>query len=295
MSGYERLRHTDDQATNSNVDQADIAEEEQEQKEAGFPLLEEKLEDGQTETQKSSKLASFSVHPSTVLLLSLSAFILSLLFYTIQYYFAATDALCQQRMWAFSPEADFLEYESRQYNSDLVSHDFIGVPTQYRRDAWDNLWKSLINKSTETHEWWSLPPPRDNEVIAMSEGIYEAKFIAVMHQVHCVGVLWLFAHRDEWDFRTIRNMTEDFMKIHSRHCNVMLMNMIKCMADVTPVLFQKDVNNSASGSGLGKWKTIDAPRRCKNFDKLWNWERENSICPMGCVPEDIARLYPESI
>lgn len=102
MSGYERLRHTDDQATNSNVDQADIAEEEQEQKEAGFPLLEEKLEDGQTETQKSSKLASFSVHPSTVLLLSLSAFILSLLFYTIQYYFAATDALCQQRMWAFS-------------------------------------------------------------------------------------------------------------------------------------------------------------------------------------------------
>lgn len=99
------------------------------------------------------------------------------------------------------PEADFLEYESRQYNSDLVSHDFIGVPTQYRRDAWDNLWKSmpsmsrvleqksnrslsiagrfsfpfdklgLINKSTETHEWWSLPPPRDNEVIAMSEGM----------------------------------------------------------------------------------------------------------------------------
>lgn len=93
-----------------------------------------------------------------------------------------------------------------------------------------------------------------------------------MHQVHCVGVLWLFAHRNEWDFRTILNRTEDFMKIHARHCNMMLMNMVKCMADVTPVLFQRDVNNPVSGSGLGRWKPIDAPRRCKSFDSLWNCE-----------------------
>lgn len=116
----------------------------------------------------------------------------------------------------------------------------------------------------------------------------------VMHQIHCVGVLWFFAHRNEWDFRTILNKSEDFMKIHARHCNVLLFNMIRCMSDVTPVLFQQDRGNSISGSGLGEWKTRDAPRRCKRFDKLWDWEQENRICPMACEPEDIAALYPET-
>lgn len=84
------------------------------------------------------------------------------------------------------------------------------------------------------------------------------------------------------------------MQIHARHCSVLLMKLIMCMADVTPVLFQQDMVNRVSGTGLGEWKTRDAPRRCKKFDKLWNWERENSICPMECLPEDIARIHSKS-
>ena len=137
---------------------------------------------------------------------------------------------------------------------------------------------SLINKSIETREWWALPFPRDNEVIAMSE---------VMHQVHCVGVLWLFARRDDWDYRTLLNKTELFMQIHQRHCGVVLLQMVKCMADMTPVLFQHDGNQR-----LGAWKPRDAPRRCKRFDRIAQWERDNSICPMACTPEVVARLYP---
>ncbi|KAH7374107.1 hypothetical protein BKA64DRAFT_586817 [Cadophora sp. MPI-SDFR-AT-0126] len=243
--------------------------------------------------------------PFTLLCMSLCFFILSGMFYSVRYYLAVTDASCQRRMWPYSPEVDFLEYESRQYQSDLISHEFVGVPTKERRDAWDDLWKTgrigfpyeklgLINKSTEAFEWWTLPQPRDKDVIAMSEGNVRIDVLPVMHQVHCVGVLWLFAHRNEWDFRTIMNKTDDFMKIHSRHCSVVLMKMIMCMADVTPVLFQRDNGNPISGSGLGEWKTKDAPRRCKKFDKLWEWEKQNSICPMACLPEDIARLYPGS-
>ena len=107
-----------------------------------------------------------------------------------------------------------------------------------------------------------------------------------MHQVHCVGVLWFFAHRDDWDYHTILNKTEGFMQIHQQHCGVVLMEMIKCMADVTPVLFEYDGNNK-----LGAWKPRDAPRRCKKFDRLAQWERDNSICPMGCTPRDVAEIY----
>ncbi|SPQ23032.1 377f3cf2-a9fb-417e-8677-5f07cbadc8b1 [Thermothielavioides terrestris] len=191
-------------------------------------------------------------------------------------------------MWPYSPETDHLEFEVRQYDSDLIPNELFGLPTQERRDAWDWLWKTgrisfpyekldSVNKSTEAREWWTLPFPRNDEVIAMSE---------VMHQVHCVGVLWLFAHRDNWDYRTILNRTELFMQIHQRHCGVVLLEMVKCMADVTPVLFQHDGNKR-----LGAWKPRDAPRRCKNFDLLAQWERDNSICPMACTPEDVSRIY----
>ncbi|GKZ81345.1 hypothetical protein AnigIFM56816_005860 [Aspergillus niger] len=263
-----------------------------------IPLLDENAENQRAHDGiPTTRVSSYSF---VVLLVGVLSFIFSVLFYAVRHSYAATDSSCQRRMWAYSPESDFLQYESRQYDSDLISHDFVGVPTQSRRDAWDTLWKSkfgsslqpsnfpydklpAINKSTEEREWWSLPPPREQEVIAMSEA---------MHQVHCVGVLWFFVHRNEWDYRTAINKTEEFMQIHSRHCSVMLMNLIKCMADVTPVLFQKDTGNVISGTGLGAWKPRDAPRRCKRFDKIWDWERKNSICPMGCVPEDIARLYP---
>jgi hypothetical protein len=131
----------------------------------------------------------------------------------------------------------------------LIPNELFGLPTQERRDAWDWLWKSeclttphavllgsllthrastcaagrfsfpyeklpLINKSTETRERWALPFPRGNEVIVMSE---------VMHQVHCVGVLWFFAQPDDWDYRTLLNKTELFMQIHQRHCQNILM------------------------------------------------------------------------
>lgn len=37
---------------------------------------------------------------------------------------------------------EYLEYERRQYNSDVISHSFVGLPTHERRNAWDRLWKS---------------------------------------------------------------------------------------------------------------------------------------------------------
>jgi len=108
-------------------------------------------------------------------------------------------------------------------------------------------------------------------------------------------MLWLFAHRNEWDFRAVKNWTEDFFEIHNMHCSVMLLNLIKCQADVTPVLFQRASHavgrSSGLGLGLGKWEMRDARHRCKKFDALAKWERENQICPALCRPEDILRLY----
>jgi hypothetical protein len=102
-------------------------------------------------------------------------------------------------------------------------------------------------------------------------------------------VLWLFVHRDDWDYRTILNKTEVFMPIHQRHCGVVLLEMVQCMVDVTPVLFHHDGNRR-----LGAWKPHNAPRRCKRFERLAQWERDNSICPMACNPEDIIGISKDN-
>jgi hypothetical protein len=86
-----------------------------------------------------------------------------------------------------------------------------------------------------------------------------------------------------------RNKAEVFMQIHQRHCGVVLLKMVQCMADVTPVLFQHDGNKR-----LDELKPRDAPRRCKRFERLEQWVRDNSICLMVCNPEDKIRISKDS-
>jgi len=95
--------------------------------------------------------------------------------------------------------------------------------------------------------------------------------------MHCLSFLYLFAYRDTWDVEGITKMSEFEFKFHVRHCSLVLFRMIKCQADVSPVLFQRDE------SGFGAWKTRDVPHKCKNLDKLRNWQSEHRTCATNCV------------
>jgi Mycotoxin biosynthesis protein UstYa len=147
---------------------------------------------------------------------------------------------------------------------------------------------AVINKSAEHHRWWRLPPPNDNQVIAFPESKSNSSHITdwknpitdsspVTHQMHCVALLWHFAYREDWDY----HMTEVVLKLHVNHCYLTLLTMMKCEADITPVLFQKDI------SGLGAWRTRDCPHRCKKFDRLAEWERKHKICRSNCMYGDV--------
>lgn len=76
------------------------------------------------------------------------------------------------------------------------------------------------------------------------------------------------------------NSIEFNFELHVNHCYLTLLTMIKCQADVTPVLFQKD------DSEMRTWKTRDVPHGCKKFDQLADWEREDEVCRSNCVVEE---------
>lgn len=69
-------------------------------------------------------------------------------------------------------------------------------------------------------------------------------------------------------------------KFHIRHCSLVLFRIIKCRGDVSPVLFQKDE------SGLGEWKTKNVPHKCKNIEKLQDWQLKHRVCGTNCARGD---------
>jgi hypothetical protein len=95
----------------------------------------------------------------------------------------------------------------------------------------------------------------------------------VVHQAHCVGFMYLFLHRSEWDFSNIPAFQR-----HGNHCIEAIMRMVMCNADVTPVLLQEDAK---------RWKMRDAPHRCKNWEALNTWQADHKVCGTNCQPWDM--------
>ncbi|RYP78639.1 hypothetical protein DL769_003135 [Monosporascus sp. CRB-8-3] len=191
---------------------------------ASEPLLEEKYADDSEyfEPIIKAKPKQSRLAACTVLLFSCGIFVCSVVFYGFKYYTAPKDEVCQRRMWAGSPMQMGMEWGWRQYDSDIIPREYYGKATDERRETW--------------------------------KLIYD-----VTHQMHCVAFLRLFQHRYDWSFEDIMDTTEFIFHLHVNHYYLTLLTMIKCQADVTSVLFQKD------DSRLGVRKTRDAPHRCIIF------------------------------
>ncbi len=96
----------------------------------GFDLesAEEKLKDKQEQAHRRSHIA---------FLTSLGVFVCSIIFYTFKYITAPSDAACERKMWAFSPMQEAMEFEWRQYDSDIIPPRYFGEPTEERRAVWE--------------------------------------------------------------------------------------------------------------------------------------------------------------
>lgn len=139
-----------------------------------------------------------------------------------------------------------------------------------------------INKTSKGptgEDWWRLPRPFDDQIIAFPESEHPNYFKRAKHwfsfksgghQMHCISFLWQFGYKDQWDYSAF-NMTNLEFALHAEHCSRALFRILTCQADITPVLFQRDK------SALGSWKTMNAPHRCKKFDRMVKWQAEHKL------------------
>ncbi|PYI07691.1 hypothetical protein BO78DRAFT_428813 [Aspergillus sclerotiicarbonarius CBS 121057] len=208
--------------------------------------------------------------------LSICFFVGAIILYAITLFFPPPDSYCERQIWAWSPIVGVTRYQWHQADSSLLPDSLYGgPPTTERRDAWEHIVEDgfigfprdrmqAIRKSMD-EDWWSLPPPHEDQVIAAPE---------YYHQLHCVRLLWMFAFRDQWDYTEGGNKSSLRYAVHTKHCYLALKRMLECQADITPVLFKERD---------GGWETQNAPHKCKDFSTLLQWQADHTVCERPCM------------
>lgn len=137
MSNYEKPPNKD----RSSVDISDTLENSttgDDKEEA--PLLDEPLDSDErygrrdvveTKEKSPARIAFFA---------SLGILLCSVIFYAYKYTIAPSDAACERKMWAYSPMQEVMEFEWRQYDSDIIPPKYFGEPTDERRALWELIY-----------------------------------------------------------------------------------------------------------------------------------------------------------
>ncbi len=144
MSNYEKLPNNDRSSvdiseTSGNSTSGDEKEE--------APLLDEPLDSDEeygrrvvVETKEKSPARS-------AFFASLGILLCSIIFYAYRYTIAPSDAACETKMWAYSPMQEVMEFEWRQYDSDIIPLKYFGEPTDDRRAVWERIYDGLYQHS----------------------------------------------------------------------------------------------------------------------------------------------------
>ncbi|KAH8784569.1 hypothetical protein F5882DRAFT_294848, partial [Hyaloscypha sp. PMI_1271] len=186
-----------------------------------------------------------------------------------------TDLSCARQLSTYSPLVEAVEYYELNWDNDLDKTSiYIGKPTAEGEEAWNKLWDigevnipfnkvHLLNKTL--HDPWKLTLPQYGRgVVANFE---------VFHQLHCLDKIRQYTYLDSYetppdDFDETPEMTRK----HIDHCIETLRLSIMCHGDVTPLL----IRHSASGP-LGGMMDFSNHHKCRRFDKLLDWMKDNAV------------------
>ena len=86
-------------------------------------------------------------------------------------------------------------------------------------------------------------------------------------------------YNDETMPSDFRKGTLKMLRIHTDHCIETLRLALMCHSDVTPVLIKKDMNYDPPRPQA----EFGAFHRCRNFEKIVEWNEENGISGFGDV------------
>lgn len=103
--------------------------------------------------------------------------------------------------------------------------------------------------------------------------------VEVFHHLHCLNVLRQYTWKDSYPDDMIPSLfklnTPVVARAHADHCIDTLRQALMCAADVTPYLVYKA--EPAPGSHVAAREDFQAYHKCRNFDHLLDWIKENGV------------------
>jgi hypothetical protein len=141
MSNYEKLSNNDRcsldiSETSGNSTSGDEKEE--------AALLDEPL-DSDEQYERRDIVETKEKSPAGIAFFAnLGILLCSVIFYAYRYTIAPSDAACERKMWAYSPMQEVMEFEWRQYDSDIIPPKYFGEPTDERRAVWELIYDGIF-------------------------------------------------------------------------------------------------------------------------------------------------------
>ncbi|KAK2036471.1 hypothetical protein LZ31DRAFT_483687, partial [Colletotrichum somersetense] len=194
---------------------------------------------------------------------------------------APSDKYCASKLSIWSPLIEAIEYEERDWESnfEVRKSGFTGPPTPEMEAKWDDISTvpaviippervPLLNRSVE-QGFLAAPSPALGYV-----GVIE-----VFHHLHCINVLRQYIWKDSYPEGLLPTLLKynspEVAREHTNHCIETLRQAITCSSDVNPYLIYQKTPSSSPGSSLQE--DFGAFHKCRRFDKLLAWVKENGL------------------
>ncbi|KAI1472542.1 uncharacterized protein F4812DRAFT_464659 [Daldinia caldariorum] len=188
-------------------------------------------------------------------------------------------AACIRETTTWSPAIDVVRYKDVIIEGDFLKKSpYRGAGESVDR-AWDELWMvggvpiriddselAILNKSAE-RPWTRIPESRGGGIAGYPE---------VFHQLHCLNMLRMASYPELYATHSLfADHPPDTTRSHIDHCIEIIRMQLQCSAEMTPVLTE-DIPGR-------KFPAADfrVTHRCKNFDELFTWTKENILHGAG--------------
>jgi hypothetical protein len=76
---------------------------------------------------------------------------------------------------------------------------------------------------------------------------------------------------------------------HINHCLFALEVVVKCKADISPVILEEtpELRGLDEELPLSSWRLRDPVKKCRKYEPLRDWFRDHAICSSYCNADEI--------
>ncbi|KAH9828729.1 uncharacterized protein C8Q71DRAFT_792669 [Rhodofomes roseus] len=189
-----------------------------------------------------------------------------------------SETQCAERLSAYSPAIQAVEYNDVVFNGSLRHpSEFRGSPTPELDAAWDRIsgLRPLRLSEDDLAKIGKESTPSLAKYHEEDGGGYFAT-IEIAHHMHCLNMLRKATY---WDYYAPLDDSyqkdPDFHRVHLDHCIELLRQSLMCTADVGLITF------NWVGNHRTPWPDFSTQHRCRNFDKIVDWNQAHSVLIYG--------------